>query len=118
GGQFDGKKRWWVEPFLSPDDGASWYMLDAPVIENAGNPATLTRLADGRIAMTYGWRTAPYGIRARISDDEGQTWSNEFILRQDGASWDIGYPRTVQRDDGKCVTIYYFHDQHQPERYI
>ena len=55
GGVFDGKKRWWLEAFLSPDDGRSWYMLDQPRINNAGNPATLTRLRDGRIALVYGY---------------------------------------------------------------
>jgi hypothetical protein len=118
GGVFDGEKQWWIEPYLSPDDGESWYLLKEPRIDNAGNPATLTRLASGNLALTYGWRKAPYGIRARISTDNGQTWGNERILRADGASWDIGYPRTVQRPDGKCVTVYYFHDEHQPERYI
>ena len=110
GGVFDGEKRWWVEAFLSPDQGRSWYMLDQPRINNAGNPATLTRLKDGRIAMAYGWRLPPYGIRARISDDEGQTWSDEIILRADGNNWDLGYPRTVQRADGQLVTIYYFNN--------
>ncbi|HPO07979.1 MAG TPA: sialidase family protein [bacterium] len=118
GGVFDGQKRWWLEAFLSPDDGHSWYMLDQPRIDTHGNPATLTRLDSGEIAMTYGWRSAPYGIRARISKDEGQTWDPEIILRCDGASWDLGYPRTVQRPDGKCVTVYYFHHPDQPERYI
>jgi len=118
GGRFDGEKRWWLEPYVSPDHGESWYLLKAPYIDNAGNPATLTRLEDGRLAMTYGWRNAPYGIRARLSEDDGQTWSEEFVLRQDGASWDIGYPRTVQRPDGRLVTVYYFHHPDQPERYI
>lgn len=118
GGRFDGQKQWWIETYLSPDDGKSWYMLASPRINNAGNPATLTRLENGDLALTYGWRTAPYGIRARISKDNGITWGDEIILRADGASWDIGYPRTVQRPDGKCVTVYYFHDHEQPERYI
>ena len=56
GGVFDGEKSWWLEAFVSPDDGRSWYMLDQPHINNAGNPATLTRLEDGRIVMVYGWR--------------------------------------------------------------
>ena len=117
-GLFDGVSRRWLEAFVSPDDGRSWYMLDQPHIDNGGNPATLTRLADGALAMTYGWRHAPYGIRARVSRDEGQTWSREIILRSDGASWDLGYPRTVQRPDGKCVTVYYFHPQARKERTI
>jgi hypothetical protein len=68
--------------------------------------------------MVYGWRHAPYGVRAQISSDEGQTWSPQLILRGDGRSWDLGYPRTVQRTDGKLVTIYYFNDPSQEERYI
>jgi hypothetical protein len=118
GGVFDGKKRWWLECFLSPDQGKSWYMLDEPYIDNAGNPASMITLQDGRIALTYGWRHAPYGIRARISDDRGQTWNDEIILRHDGDSWDLGYPRTVQRPDGMCVTLYYFKDKTRKERYI
>jgi hypothetical protein len=118
GGVFDGRKRWWLEAHLSPDEGQSWYRLDEPTIDNAGNPASMIRLKDGRIALTYGWRRPPYGIRARLSDDEGQTWGEEAILRHDGASWDLGYPRTVQRADGQCVTVYYYHHPDQPERYI
>ena len=118
GGVVDGEKSWWLEAFVSPDDGRSWYTLDQPRINNAGNPATLTRLEDGRIVMVYGWRRAPYGIRVRISSDEGQTWSEETILRSDGQSWDLGYPRTVQRADGKIVTAYYFNDHRAKERYI
>ena len=118
GGRFDGEKAWWIEPYMSPDDGKSWYLLEEPRIENAGNPATLTRLNNGSLALAYGWRSAPFGIRARISEDNGQTWSTERILRADGASWDIGYPRTVQRTDGQCVTVYYYHHPDQKERYI
>ena len=118
GGVFDGQKRWWLESFLSPDSGHSWYMLARPAIDNGGNPATLTRLRDGRLAMAYGWRKAPFGIRSKISADEGQTWSSELILRADGRHWDLGYPRTVQRTDGQLVTVYYCNDHTQPERYL
>ena len=118
GGVVDGEKSWWLEAFVSPDDGRSWYMLDQPQINNAGNPATLTRIEGGRIVMVYGWRRAPYGIRARISSDEGQTWGAEIILQDNGRNWDLGYPRTVQRADGNLVTAYYFNDNTQVERYI
>lgn len=118
GGLVDDEKQWWMEPFLSPDQGKTWYMLDEPWINNAGNPAAMIMLDDGRIALTYGFRTPPYGIRARISDDNAVTWSKEFILRGDGGGWDVGYPRTVQRADGKCVTTYYFNDNERKERYI
>lgn len=118
GGRVDNGKAWWLEAFVSPNEGRSWYLLDQPRIDNGGNPATLNRLADGRLALAYGWRHAPYGLRARVSNDDGQTWGPEVVLRDDGASWDIGYPRTIQRPDGKCLTCYYFHHPDNPERYI
>jgi hypothetical protein len=79
----------------------------------------MLRLRDGRLAVTYGYRAEPYGIRARVSADAGQSWGAEIILRADGASWDLGYPRSVQRADGRIVTVYYFHAAAGgPERYI
>ena len=71
-----------------------------------------------RLVLTYGFRSAPYGIRARMSRDQGFTWRPEIILRDDAGTWDLGYPRTVQRADGKIVTIYYFNDHKDQERYI
>ena len=118
GGFIDGKKSWWLESFLSPDDGKSWYMLDEPYINNSGNPASMITLQDGRVVITYGSRHAPYGIRAQISEDQGQTWGEEIILRNDADSWDIGYPRTIQRADEKIVTVYYYKDSGSKERYI
>jgi hypothetical protein len=60
-----------------------------------------------------------YGIRARLSKDGGHTWGDEIILRNDGGGRDLGYPRSVQRADGKVVTVYYLWDKKTgPERYI
>ena len=83
-----------------------------------GNPPSMVRLRDGRLALTYGVRAEPYGIRAKLSADGGRTWGPELVLRADAADWDLGYPRTVQRADGKLVTVYYYNDSKAPERYI
>jgi len=40
------------------------------------------------------------------------------LLRADGGTWDLGYTRTVQRPDGKMVTVYYFNEAEDRERYI
>jgi len=117
-GLVDGKKQWWLESFLSPDNGRSWYLLDQPRINTHGNPPHLIALQDGRWALTYGYRAPKYGIRARISTDKGRTWGDEIVLRDDAAEWDLGYPRTVQRTDGNIVTTYYYNDPSQKERYI
>lgn len=78
----------------------------------------MIRLKDGHVCLTYGYRARPFGMRARLSADGGRTWAREIILRKDGGGRDLGYPRTVQRPDGKIVTIYYFHDQPKGDRYI
>lgn len=117
-GTIDGETQWWMEAFVSPDNGVHWYKTDEPWINNAGNPPHMIELADGRWVLTYGHRTSKYGIRARISTDKGQTWGDEIVLRDDAAGWDLGYPRTVQRPDGHIVTAYYYNDPSQVERYI
>mgnify|MGYP006299598613 CR=1 FL=1 len=114
----DGEKEWWIEGHLSPNNGRDWYRLAEPHIDNRSNPPHMIRLQDGRFALTYGYRREPFGIRAVLSDDEGKTWGEEIILRDDGGVWDLGYPRTVQRPDGKIVTIYYFNKGEREERYI
>jgi len=68
--------------------------------------------------VAYGYRAKPYGIRARISNDNGKTWSREILLRTDGRSWDLEYTRSIARDDGKVVTIYYFTTEKSKEQHI
>ena len=62
----------------------------------------------------YGYRRPPYGLRARISPDRCVTWGEEIVLRDDGGSWDLGYPRTHLRADGSLVTVYYFNLKADP----
>lgn len=114
----DGKEIRFVDAWRSPDDGKTWEHLKEDRIDNSGNPPHMIRLADGRLVVTYGVRQKPLGIRARMSSDEGKSWGDEFILRGDGGGPDLGYPRTIQRADGKCVTVYYFNDGKRPERFI
>jgi len=79
----------------------------------------MIQLRDGRVLLVYGYRAEPYSIRAKLSDDRGRTWSEAHILRGNGSRRDIGYPRVVQRPDGKVVAIYYFMDEEtSPERYV
>ncbi len=110
----------WIDLHASDDDCRSWRLIGRPV-ENTGpggNPPTLARLHDGRLCLTYGFRDPPYQIRARISDDDGASWSAERVLRDHGGGGDLGYPRTVQRPDGAMVTAYYFNDTLESERYV
>jgi hypothetical protein len=49
----------------------------------------------------------PSGVRYKVSDDDGRTWGPEMILRDDGGSWDVGYPRVIETEPGKLLTVYY-----------
>ena len=96
---------------VSEDGGKSW--IDLHQTPMWGHPASVLRLSDGRLVCSYGHRREPYGIRACVSLDEGRTWDieNEIVLRDDGGSRDLGYPCTIQLQDGRLLTVYYIHGE-------
>ncbi len=109
----------WLTSYISKDNGHSWSFLGNPTEYMGTNPPALIKLEDGRLCLNYGVRVEPYRICARLSSDQGKSWGDEIVLRDDGASGDLGYCRSVQRPDGKVVTIYYYNDPVTgPERYI
>ena len=113
------RHRKFIAAWRSEDNGANWSQLSQPVDDTGGgNPPALVRLKDGRMVLTYGFRNKPYSIRARVSKDEGRTWGPDIMLRDDGGAWDLGYTRTVQRKDGKLVTVYYYNTNAGAERFI
>ncbi len=89
----------------SADGGRSWSKPQA--IGVWGLPSHLLRLKDDRLLMTYGHRRPPFGNQARISADDGRTWSEATIVSGDGAGGDLGYPSTVQLDDGTLLSVWY-----------
>ena len=90
---------------VSRDGGRTWSTPEDMGIH--GSPPHLLRHSSGAIVLTYGWRHAPYGQRARISRDDGATWSDEIILRDDGPDGDLGYPCSVELPGGDILTVYY-----------
>lgn len=102
----------WIDAFISRDDGQSWTraarVTHTDHVGRNGNPPSLVKLRDGRLAAVYGVRRQPCGIRARVSGDNGVSWGPELVLRDDARTWDIGYCRSVVRGDGKVVTVYYY----------
>jgi hypothetical protein len=112
----------WIDAYGSNDGGKTWEFLskvaETDTGKHNGNPPSLVRLDDGTLCAAYGYRAKPYGIRAKISKDNGKTWGKEIGLRTDAITWDIGYTRSVVREDGKVVSIYYFATQERPEQHI
>ena len=113
------KRHRWIDAWRSTDNGSDWKSLGAVVDDvGEGNPPSLIRLLDGRLCLTYGDRKPPYEICAKLSSDGGHSWTEPVILRTDGGGRDIGYPRTLQRSDGKIVTVYYFTPKNSPYRRV
>lgn len=114
----------WLDCAVSDDLGRTWRHLsriaetDAPGYRHNGNPPSLVRLVDGRLVCVYGYRAPAYGMRAKVSDDEGASWGPEIVLRDDARTWDFGYPRSVVRPDGMIVSVYYYTTADLPEQHI
>lgn len=89
----------------STDGGRTWSVPHS--IGVWGLPSHLLRLRDGRLLMSYGHRRKPLGNLARVSDDNGRTWSEPLTISDDAKSGDMGYPSTVECDDGTLVTVWY-----------
>jgi hypothetical protein len=102
----------WTELHASDDGGRSWGFLSR--MNDVGAPADLLLLRDGRLVSVYGYRIPPYGVRARTSEDGGASWGPEIVLRDDGGSWDLGYPRALQLDSGRVLAIYYMNRADDP----
>jgi len=119
----------WIDAFVSYDNGNSWSFLSKVTDTYTwnGNPPALVRLdgprgTDARLCCAYGNR-ADYRIEARLSDDEGATWSEPIILRDDYQTDayndpDLGYCRMVQLPGGELVTMYYWATPQHPTHHI
>jgi len=96
----------WTELYASEDGGLTWSFRSR--VNDFGAPGSLVAMADGRLAVVYGYRLPPFGIRAVISDDGGRTWGPELVVRDDGGSWDLGYPNAFEVEPGVLGAVYYF----------
>lgn len=89
----------------SSDGGTTWTTPHS--IGVWGLPSFLLRLRDGRLLMSYGHRRKPFGNQARLSADHGGSWSEPLMISEDGIGGDLGYPSTVELDDGSLLTVWY-----------
>ncbi len=91
----------------SADGGRTWTVTHPTPMW--GYPPHLIRLHNGDLLASYGHRRTPFGQRACLSHDGGQTWDidNEIALRDDAANGDLGYPATLELEPGELLTVYY-----------
>lgn len=107
----------------SSDGGRTWskpriVVDDRDALVNCISPS-ITRMADGRILLAYSWRSGGNGAEnygncakmVRISDDEGQTWSDRVRITPDNCEYHTGcHDRAWTLDSGRvivqCHTIF------------
>ena len=73
-----------------------------------GSPSNLLHLKSGNILCVFRHAGYPSGFRGVLSRDQGQTWDvdNQIIIRDDTLPGLVGYPSSVQLDDGTIFTLY------------
>jgi hypothetical protein len=91
---------------FSEDGGLTWTRFNRTAIW--GYPAHLMMLRSGDVLCTYAHRRHPFGVRACISHDQGETWDykNEKVVRDDSMPGLVWYPTSIQLDDDTILTAY------------
>jgi BNR repeat-like domain len=113
----------WIDAYGSGDEGRTWaFLSQVAVTEESfklnGNPASIIALPGGQLAAVYGYRSLPWGMRLRLSNDGGRTWGSVIPMRNDGRTYDLGYPRSAVRVDGKVVSLYWISTESLVESHI
>ena len=111
-----------IEALVSEDYCRTWKLLGTvKYFENSSNPPALLGLKDGRLVCIYGDRDNS-SMSGKYSNDGGVTWGEEFIIRDNfkdmDSTSDFGYPRLMQRKDGKLVAIYYWASRDNLQQHI
>jgi len=101
---------------ISEDGGNTWNEPE-PIVgrggecwKNPGSKGNIYRspwpmfLKDGRILVVFAHRCLPMGIGGVISTDDGKTWSEEFVIRDDAICNALGYPVGCQALTVSCST--------------
>ena len=106
-----GMGEYYLYQSVSTDEGRTW--SDPIRTPMWGYPAHMLSLQDGSILCVRGHRREPFGIRATLSYDQGETWdiNDDIGLREDFPNADLGYPTSIQLDNGEVLTVYYGTDQ-------
>ncbi len=90
----------------SYDGGRSW--TTSHITDIWGYPPHLIQLSNGWVLASYGVRREPFGEKACISKDGGKTWETDTeIMIYPALNSDLGYPASVQLEDGSILTVYY-----------
>lgn len=90
---------------VSHDRGRTWSEWIPLNIE--GSPPHLMLHSSGALVCTFGRREEPFGEHALVSYDQGKTWDKEYVIDNRPNDGDLGYPASVELDDGSILSVYY-----------
>jgi len=79
--------------------------------ENGGAPSHILKHSSGVLISTYGCRAKPFGIKAMISKNNGESWEDLGYIYINEHSADLGYPSTIELDDKSLATVFYAHPE-------
>ncbi len=91
----------------SLDGGVTWSKPKQIIADTDGAPSHLFMHSSGVLISAFSHRQKPYGIWAILSRDEGKTWSESYVIADCFDSDDLGYPSTIELDNGELLTVYY-----------
>lgn len=92
---------------VSSDKGKTWSVPERILDDHGGAPCHLLLHSSGVLISTYSYREAPYEIRAMFSFDNGKNWDKNHTIYTNGISDDLGYPCSVELDNGDILTVFY-----------
>lgn len=91
----------------SCDSGHTWSKPHRILDAHGGAPAHIIEHSSGVIICAYSYRERPYGIKVMFSYDNGKSWSVGEYIYSNEISYDMGYPSTIELNDGSLATIFY-----------
>lgn len=106
---------------VSHDNGETW--SNAMQTKLWGYPFAALTVNGRDVLLAYGYRREPFGIRmALLAGGDVQAFdpNNEVVVRDDGASDDLGYPTFCVISDQEALLAYYYASKEDwdPTRYI
>ena len=98
----------------SLDGGKTWTTPHRLLHNVGGSPPHIMKHSSGALICTYGFRgnpfhCPPFGVKAMFSFDNGKTWDVDCDIYVDDFTHDLGYPSTVELEDGSLITVFYAH---------
>ena len=94
----------------SDDGGKTWTAPHRLIHPQGGAPSHIMMHSSGVLIAAYSNRLiGKPGIRVMFSTDGGENWDTDHILYESDFGGDLGYPATVELNDGSLLTVFYAH---------